>query len=153
MVSASALRTLLFLWFLLIVGNFVTVSGLTVADFYPYGLPSKDKVLHSPDESSSRQIHLKVPINYFGVKQHDIFVSQNGLVSFRREFPYFRNQDLKSFDFSLIAPFYADVDTYNPDDPEVGNGAVYYRCESNNKLPLSWTCERRSSFVFVSLVS
>ena len=84
------------------------------------------------DESASPEFQLVDGITFYGVKHRSLFVNQNGLISFGTEVPYFRNQELSGFDFSLIAPFYADVDTYNSDNPDIGNGYIFFREERTN---------------------
>lgn len=108
--------------------TFVAAVSKREGDFYPYGHHAGDKSLAAlADDTSSDEIRFPKPVHFFGVRYRSAYVNENGLISFEADLPYFSNQDIARFEYSLIAPFYADVDIRNPQDPDRSHGHVYYR--------------------------
>lgn len=98
--------------------------------FYPYGADNGDLVLMPNDEGSSDELVFSKPFVFFQVNHKKAYVNVNGLITFDSDISYFQNQELTEFPHSLIAAFYADVDTHDKTDPENVHGNIYYRWEN-----------------------
>ena len=51
------------------------VGGLSVSEFYPFGLAEGDQHLNRSDEDSSSVIELEVPFVLFGTARSSVYVS------------------------------------------------------------------------------
>ena len=51
------------------------VGGLSVSEFYPFGLAEGDQLLNGSDEDSSLAIELEVPFVLFGTARSSVYVS------------------------------------------------------------------------------
>jgi hypothetical protein len=63
------------------------------------------------DDNSSEAVPLGFTANFFGQSFTDVFVNQNGNVTFTTSTGQFTPSDLAAFPIPIIAPFLADVDT------------------------------------------
>uniref|UniRef100_A0AC34FYW3 Uncharacterized protein n=1 Tax=Panagrolaimus sp. ES5 TaxID=591445 RepID=A0AC34FYW3_9BILA len=83
-----------------------------VASFFPFGVANGDTYLASGDDTSSAQQMLSTTFNFFNYSHTSLWVNVNGAISFANPIstytptcaPVPRN-------FSMISPFWADVDT------------------------------------------
>lgn len=89
--------------------------GATVPGFDAFSLPSND-------DGSSEAVSLGFQINFFGETYDDVFVNNNGNVTFDEPLSLFTPFDLTSTATVIIAPFFADVDTR----PAGESGSVTY---------------------------
>jgi hypothetical protein len=74
------------------------------------------------DDGSSPQIVLPFNFCLYGANQTSVFINNNGNISFETPFATFSSVAFPTADFSMVAPFWADVDTR-----DVGSGLVYYK--------------------------
>src|SRR5688572_26911375 len=79
-------------------------------------LPS---VLPGTDDGSSAAVNLAFPINFFGTVYNQVFVNNNGNITFDGPLSQFTPSGLAGTNRVIIAPFFADVDTR-------GGGVVRY---------------------------
>lgn len=114
-------------WGLIVVALVRGNAALTFRDLYPFGADVQDTELPYDDDSSSDEIKLQHPVTYFSALYHNVFVNHNGFLSLGTAAPTYQSLDLKDLQHAIIAPFYADVDTRNADNPDTGNGKIYYR--------------------------
>jgi hypothetical protein len=73
------------------------------------------------DDGSSAAVPIGFPINFFGVTHTELFVNNNGNVTFGVSLSAFTPFGLVGTRQAIIAPFFADVDTRAP-----GSGVVHF---------------------------
>ena len=76
------------------------------------------------DDNSSDAVPLGFTANLFGHTFENVYVNQNGNVSFTGPLGTFTPQDFTSFSDPIIAPFWADVDTQPAQSGKVMYGSV-----------------------------
>ena len=69
------------------------------------------------DDGSTGAINIGFDVNFFGLTFSQLFVNNNGNVTFDSSLSTFTPFDLTSTGQQIIAPFFADVDTRNAGDP------------------------------------
>lgn len=74
------------------------------------------------DDSSSPGIALPFVFCFYGQIMNTAFINNNGNISFGASYGTFSSAPFPSNQYSMIAPFWADVDTQNP-----ASGVVYYK--------------------------
>lgn len=84
------------------------------------------------DDDHTTAINLPFNFDLFGSPQNQVFINNNGNISFGGGFSAFTSTGFPVNGFPMIAPFWADVDTRN-----VASGVVYYKVESN-RLTVTW---------------
>lgn len=84
------------------------------------------------DDDISLAINLPFNFDLFGSPQNQVFINNNGNISFGAGFSTFTSTGFPVNGFPMIAPFWADVDTRNS-----ASGVVYYKVESN-RLTVTW---------------
>ncbi|XP_029102555.1 alpha-tectorin [Scleropages formosus] len=98
-----------------------TTRAVNWGAFYPFGVGNGDAVIPRTDDGSSSVIPLQQTFVFFGTAYHQIYVNNNGDLTFDSawysyipyHFPAFGSKD-------IIAPFWTDLDTR-------GHGVVSYR--------------------------
>lgn len=82
-------------------------------------------VLAANDDGSTSLVPIGFPIDYFGTTYDDLYVNNNGNVTFDSALSTFTPFDLNSTNRVIIAPFFGDVDTRNAGEPvRYGPGLV-----------------------------
>jgi hypothetical protein len=83
---------------------------------------------HNDDNDGVHNLHATLPftINFYGASYSSLFVNNNGNVTFTSALDVFTPSPLVDLDQSIIAPFWADVDTHSPcsDVVRYGTGTV-----------------------------
>ncbi len=74
------------------------------------------------DDLSTDLVDIGFTANFFGVSRNQLYVNNNGNVTFDEALPTYTPFDLNSTGRQIIAPFFADVDTRNPASAEVTYG-------------------------------
>jgi len=74
------------------------------------------------DDDSSPLLSLPFNFCFYGQTQNSFYVNNNGNISFGAPYGTFSAVGFPSAQFSMVAPFWADVDTRN-----TGSGLVYYK--------------------------
>lgn len=100
-------------------------SGLLLAGFFAVSLawaqavePGFDSNTLAPnDDGSDGPIAIGFTVDFFGVTRNQLWVNNNGNVTFDSSLSTFTPFDLTSTGQEIIAPFFADVDTSNAGDP------------------------------------
>lgn len=96
---------------------------------YPFGAGAGDKATDRSDDGGSGQIKLKKSFTFYETKHTQLFVNNNGVISFLQELRGYRP---KSFPLEertpIIAPFWADVDVSK------AGGTVWYRETQNREV-------------------
>jgi len=69
------------------------------------------------DDGSAGPVAIGFDVNFFGVTRNQLWVNNNGNVTFDAALSTFTPFDLTSTGQEIIAPFFADVDTRNAGDP------------------------------------
>ncbi|MEE4120357.1 MAG: nidogen-like domain-containing protein [Paracoccaceae bacterium] len=99
------------------------VLGLTVAataaDAAPIRSGFDSNTLAANDDGSTGAVNIGFTVDFFGVNYSQLFVNNNGNVTFDTSLGTFTPFDLLSTSTPIIAPFFADVDT------RVGNVVTY----------------------------
>ncbi len=78
-------------------------------------------VLGANDDESTGQVPIGFTINFFGASYSNLFVNNNGNVTFNSAFRGYTPEPIATAGRKIIAPFWADVDTRG-----VGSGLVRY---------------------------
>jgi hypothetical protein len=77
------------------------------------------------DDLSTGAIAIGFPIDFFGTPYTNLYVNNNGNVTFDSPLGTYTPFDLNSTQRVIIAPFFADVDTRSAGDPvKYGNGSI-----------------------------
>lgn len=98
-----------FLFYIIISSSFAIVS---VSNFFPFGTQYGDTELDRGDDTSSSSIHLSIVFPFFDKKQQNLWVNVNGAVSLAAPIStYTPVCEAVSASYSMIAPFWADIDT------------------------------------------
>ncbi|KAL3871735.1 hypothetical protein ACJMK2_039718 [Sinanodonta woodiana] len=125
-----------------------TVSTLNITElFYPFANGTTDKETDRKDDGGSGQVDLSVAFPFFNRSFKQIFVNNNGIISFKNNFEQSYKParfDQQNTTFALVAPFWADVDIQNV---QGGGEAVYYRETNETKLLERASQEIRSYFI------
>ncbi len=82
------------------------------------------------DDGSTAAVPMGFTINFFGLVKSTLFVNNNGNVTFDSALATFTPFPLQDTTRSIIAPFFADVDTTNP-----SSGVVQYGTDTVNGRP------------------
>ncbi|XP_069802885.1 sushi, nidogen and EGF-like domain-containing protein 1 [Dendropsophus ebraccatus] len=107
---------------------------------YLYGTVNNDTVMAKADDSASPVITLPSSITLFGNVTSSIYVSTNGLLSFKTPITTFTPKDLPVVDGNpFLAPFWADINTNIA-------GNIYYRQSTDSTLLSQATTDIRSYF-------
>ncbi|MDQ3108515.1 MAG: PKD domain-containing protein, partial [Bacteroidota bacterium] len=74
------------------------------------------------DDGSTPVINLPFNFCFYGQIQTQVFINNNGIISFGSSYGSFNAVSMPSNAYTVIAPFWADIDTRN-----VASGIVYYK--------------------------
>jgi gliding motility-associated-like protein len=78
--------------------------------------------MYRNDDGSSNAINLPFMFCFYGQPQNQVYINNNGNISFGAAYSTFSSSPFPSNQYSMIAPFWADIDTQNP-----LSGVVYYK--------------------------
>ncbi len=76
------------------------------------------------DDDTTNAINLQFSFNLYGQVFNQVFINNNGNVSFGQGFSQFTSTGFPVAGFPMVAPFWADVDTRN-----LTSGVVYFKSE------------------------
>jgi hypothetical protein len=93
-------------------------------------------VLPRNDDGSTGQVPISFTLNFFGVTDNDLYVNNNGNVTFTGPLSTFTPFGLAGVGTQIIAPFFADVDTRNTASAEVTYGAG--TIDGRNAFVVNW---------------
>jgi hypothetical protein len=82
-------------------------------------------ILAPNDDGSTELVDIGFNANFFGVTSSQLYVNNNGNVTFDDDLSTFTPFDLTSTGRQIIAPFFADVDTRNAGDPVTYGTGLY----------------------------
>jgi len=88
------------------------------------------QILDRNDDGSTGIVPIGFLINFYGITNTTLYVNNNGNVTFLTPQPAYTPQTLSSLKTEVIAPYWADVDTRNPD-----SGVVKYGTNTVNGFP------------------
>ena len=91
--------------------------------------------LAANDDGSTGQVAMGFSVNFFGLNFSDLYVNNNGNITFDSTLSTFTPFDLTSTGRQIIAPFFADVDTRNAGD-EVTYGTGTY--DGRDAFGVNW---------------
>lgn len=84
----------------------------------------RENTLPANDDGSSDAVDVPFPLTFFGQEYDQLFVNNNGNVTFGSDLAQYTPSDLTGpTDVPIIAPFFADVDTRDPGSAQVTYGA------------------------------
>ena len=92
--------------------------------------------LAANDGDSTGRIDIGFNIDFFGVRQNNLYVNNNGNVTFDRALSTFTPFGLLTSSIAIIAPFFADVDTRAPGSSLVQDGQAVIG--SRNVFGVNW---------------
>jgi gliding motility-associated-like protein len=78
--------------------------------------------LYRNDDGSSPLINLPFSFCLYGTQYNSVYINNNGNVSFGAPYATFTSTAFPTTQFTMVAPFWGDVDTRNP-----ASGVVYYK--------------------------
>ncbi|NET57761.1 MAG: filamentous hemagglutinin N-terminal domain-containing protein, partial [Symploca sp. SIO2E6] len=109
-------------------GN-ISITGTVSADDFPMPRSSSlifGNTLPRNDDGSTGLVPLGFTVNFFGLIQDSVYVNNNGNVTFDNRLGTFTPFNLGTTNRQIIAPFFADVDTRDPNsgETEYGTGTV-----------------------------
>lgn len=79
-------------------------------------------VLAANDDGSTGLVNIGFTANFFGTSYTQLYVNNNGNVTFQSSLPAYTPFGLTTNSFPIIAPFFADVDTRGADSSPVTYG-------------------------------
>jgi Nidogen-like len=85
-----------------------------------------DNTLAANDDDSSDQLSLPFTINFFGTSYSNVWVNNNGNVTFNGPLGTYTPFDLYTNGVPIIAPYFADVDTRGTDGQGAGSGLAHW---------------------------
>ncbi len=88
------------------------------------------------DDSPSSSAALPLPINFYGSWYSNVWVNNNGNMTFDNPLAAYSPSPLNALGFSIIAPYWADVDTRNPASDVVTYGPNIV--DSHNAFAVDW---------------
>jgi len=103
---------------LLSLGLLAFASGAQAAAIHDAALFT-DSTLAGNDDGSTGLVNIGFNVNFFGTTYSQLYVNNNGNVTFDNALSTFTPFDLLSTNRAMLAPFFADVDT------RVGNVVTY----------------------------
>ena len=103
-------------------------AGVIETGFNEFGLEPND------DESTAA-VSIGFTVNYFGLVFDQLFVNNNGNVTFDAPLSTFTPFDLTSTGQQIIAPFFADVDTRGNGNPVTYGYGLF---EDRNAFGVNW---------------
>ncbi|KAK3592810.1 hypothetical protein CHS0354_009257 [Potamilus streckersoni] len=125
-----------------------TASTLNITElFYPFANGTTDNKTDQKDDGGSGPVELTVAFPFFNMSFKQIFVNNNGILSFKSKFDISYQPvrfDQRPDQTPLVAPFWADVDIQNVKDR---GEAVYYRETNDTSLLERASREIRSYFI------
>ncbi len=90
--------------------------------------------LASNDDSSTGLVNLGFTANFYGTGYSQLYVNNNGNVTFNAALGTYTPFDLLSTSTPIIAPFFADVDTGSSNNVQYGSGTL----NGNNVFGVNW---------------
>jgi hypothetical protein len=91
---------------------------------------------HIDDSPSAGPINLGFTINFFGTNRSQVFVNNNGNVTFGAANPVYSPFDLANSTIPIIAPFFADVLTTDPSSGVTSYGTTTFN--GHNAFCVNW---------------
>jgi gliding motility-associated-like protein len=85
---------------------------------FPFGTPP----LYRNDDGSSAVINLPFNFCFYGQNFNQVYINNNGNISFNNPYGAFSSASFPSANYTMIAPFWADVDTRG-----LASGVVHYK--------------------------
>jgi hypothetical protein len=92
--------------------------------------------LERDDDVSTGLVDIGFDINFFGISRNQLYVNNNGNVTFDNPLGAFTPFDLTATNRQIIAPFFADVDTRNPSSGLVSYGTG--NVDGKNAFGVNW---------------
>uniref|UniRef100_A0A914YRU3 Uncharacterized protein n=1 Tax=Panagrolaimus superbus TaxID=310955 RepID=A0A914YRU3_9BILA len=116
--------------------SFISQSNaiVSVENFFPFGITNGDSYLASGDDTSSPQQMLSTPFNFFNYSHTSLWVNVNGAISFVNPISTYTPKCAPvPRNFSMISPFWADVDT-QAETPTPSNGISFRESTTSRDL-------------------
>jgi uncharacterized repeat protein (TIGR01451 family) len=107
----------------------VTSNGLLVPldpSFSVVPFTNGDPPEYRNDDGFTDPVPLSFTFTFYGNQYTQIYINNNGNLSFEGSYSSFTPSGFPIADFAMIAPFWGDVDTRN-----LSSGVVYYKSEPN----------------------
>jgi hypothetical protein len=116
-------------------------DGWQLVDFCTAGATGVGPAL-SPDchhnDDDSAYYALGFPFTFYGDIFSDVYINNNGNLSFGSLFSTFTASGFPVNNFPMVAPFWGDVDTGDKNDPVDKPGHVWYKFINSNTLAVTW---------------
>lgn len=87
------------------------------------------------DDGSDGPVNFGFTANFFGIEHNELYVNNNGNITFGSSLSTYTPFDLTSTGRQIIAPFFADVDTRNAGEPVTFGTGTY---EGRNAFGVNW---------------
>lgn len=112
----------------------VMVAGISAADALAMRAGFDASSLAANDDGSTGLVAIGFDVNFFGVTTNQLYVNNNGNITFDSPLSSYTPFDLTSTGQQIIAPFFADVDTNNGGSVTYGAGTV----DGHDAFGVSW---------------
>ncbi|MBU1043267.1 MAG: PEP-CTERM sorting domain-containing protein [Candidatus Omnitrophica bacterium] len=113
--------SILLVLFMLMFGLMSTAQAVPLSSFESFGSAAGDALLYRNDDGYSTEQALAADITYYGASYSSLWVNNNGNITFDGPMGTYTPFDLDGTGRTIVAPYFADVDT-RPSD----GGYVYY---------------------------
>ncbi len=122
--------------------NLVVSNSLPEQGFFRLGITNairsgfNQQILDRNDDGSTDLVPIGFMINFLGGSNTQLYVNNNGNVTFSLKFGAYQTSTLNNLGAKIIAPFWADVDTRN-----VASGVVTYgtgMVDGHNAFGANW---------------
>ncbi|MDK8464216.1 nidogen-like domain-containing protein [Marinobacter sp. SS13-12] len=87
------------------------------------------------DDGSDGPVNIGFTANFFGIEHNELYVNNNGNVTFGSDLSTFTPFDLTSTGQQIIAPFFSDVDTRSAGEPVTYGTGMY---EGRDAFGVNW---------------
>ncbi|MGH1540685.1 MAG: nidogen-like domain-containing protein [Arenicella sp.] len=108
------------------------VSMNASADAIRFGFNSNSLI--SNDDSSTELVSIGFDVNFFGETFSDLYINNNGNITFDQKLSTYTPFDLTTTDRKIIAPHFSDVDTRGIGSVIYGSGII----EGKNAFVVTW---------------
>ena len=119
-----------------IIGAFASISAVASAAAIHDAAQFNDFTLAANDDGYTNLVNVGFNLNFFGTTYSNLYVNNNGNVTFNNSLSTFTPFGLINNSFPIIAPFFADVDTRNG-----GSSLVHYgqgTVNGRNAFGVNW---------------
>lgn len=125
-----------YLWLTLVLGILINASGMALAGAIRSGF--NQNALPANDDGATSLVNIGFTVNFFGHKYSQLYVNNNGNVTFDAPQATYTPYSLSSTQRVIIAPFFGDVDTRGPNSDIVRYGYGTGMVDGHPAFGVNW---------------